>query len=458
MRKPAVGGYMNSKLSNLLVLLALGISVMVAVGVHFLPERKLLLAPTDDPTQNSHFFVAASRLADGSFTAEWINQSQYSWRCYMPVQFDGNYFPCGLGIDLSRAPGQGIDLSRFSHLTLFLHYTAKERANRVRIAIRHFDPAYSRPDDPNSGKFNSIQVHSSNLGRPLRLGLEEFSVADWWIGQYNIPSAQARPDLHNAVALTIDVGDQLSPGLHEFRLERLEFSGEWISAEQCYLALLVMWLLGILGFTLRRMYQLRAEAAQGVQIISRLSTSNAELREETDKFRRLSTVDPLTQTYNRFGIDKIVSTLMAASHDRYLDTPNFALILMDIDHFKRINDRRGHDAGDRVLRRVSAIIQQNIRNVDFLGRWGGEEFLIILPNTDKDFTIAMAERIRVAIADASFEPDQPLTVTASFGVCTQLPDEDFATAFKRADVALYRAKAQGRNCVIMAYNSLNQED
>jgi diguanylate cyclase (GGDEF)-like protein len=448
---------MNSTLSNSLILVALAASVFLVVGVHFLPERSLVLAPTDDTMQNSRFFVDATKLADGNVSAEWLDRSRYRWRCNMPQHFEGDYFPCSMGVDISRTPSKGIDLSRFEYLTLHLNYSAKEKANRVRIAVRHFDPAYSKPEEPNSGKFNSVQVHTSNLGKPLRLGLDEFSVADWWIDQYNIPLSQARPELSNALAVTIDVGDRMSPGQHDFQLERLEFSGKWITPEQCYLALLALWMLGILGFTLKRIYQLRAEAAQGIQIISHLSTTNAELRQETDKFRRLSTVDPLTQTYNRFGIDKIVTTLMAASRDRYLDTPNFALILVDIDHFKRINDRRGHDVGDRILQQVSAIIQRSIRHVDFLGRWGGEEFIVILPNTDKDFAIAMAEKIRVTIAEVQFEPEQPVLVTASFGVSTQMPGEDFATTFKRADVALYRAKAQGRNCVIMAYNTLSEE-
>lgn len=449
---------MNNKLSNALTLLALAGSLLVVVGVHFLPERRLVLAPSNDALQNTHFFMDFTVLPDGTPSAEWIDRNQYRWRCNVPESFGENYFNCGLGVDLAHAPGQGTNLARFSHVTIYLHYTAQSHANRVRIAMRNFDPAYSRTDDANSSKFNSVLVQTTNLGKPLRLGLDEFTVADWWISQYNIPLSQSRPQLSNVMALTIDFGDRPPSGVHEFRLERLEFSGEWVSVEHCYLGLLGLWMLGILGFTLRRMYQLRAEAEQGIQVISRLSTTNAELRQETDKFRRLSTVDPLTQTYNRFGIDKIVSTLMAASQDRYLDTPNFALILVDIDHFKRVNDRRGHDVGDRVLQQVSAIIQQSIRSVDFLGRWGGEEFVIILPNTDRDFAIAMAEKIRVNIADVQFDAEQPLVVTASFGVSTQQQDEDFATTFKRADVALYRAKAQGRNCVILAYNSLTQED
>src|SRR6187551_858433 len=136
--------------------------------------------------------------------------------------------------------------------------------------------------------------------------------------------------------------------------------------------------------------------------------------------------------------------------DAHVDEPDFTLIIIDIDHFKRINDRRGHDAGDRVLRSVAAIIGKGMRASDFLGRWGGEEFIVILPGTRKEFAIALAEKIRLMIYAAVFEPSNPLSVTASFGVSDKLADEDFATTFKRADKALYEAKAQARNCCVIA--------
>ena len=123
---------------------------------------------------------------------------------------------------------------------------------------------------------------------------------------------------------------------------------------------------------------------------------------------------------------------------------------MDIDYFKRINDSRGHDAGDRVLQLVSEIIQSRIRRSDYLGRWGGEEFIILLPDTRKEFALALAEKIRLVIHDTIFEIEHPLNVTASFGVGQQQNNEDFATAFKRVDTALYAAKNQGRNCCVMA--------
>jgi diguanylate cyclase (GGDEF)-like protein len=130
-------------------------------------------------------------------------------------------------------------------------------------------------------------------------------------------------------------------------------------------------------------------------------------------------------------------------------------MVVDIDHFKRINDRRGHDAGDRILQSISAIISKGIRPHDFLGRWGGEEFVVIMPSTRKEFALALAEKIRLMIYDTVFEAANPLSVTASFGVSDKLPGEDFATTFKRADKALYEAKAQGRNCCVLADDQLS---
>jgi diguanylate cyclase (GGDEF)-like protein len=211
-------------------------------------------------------------------------------------------------------------------------------------------------------------------------------------------------------------------------------------------------MLGIFIYALTRLIQLNQQTQHDVKVINQLSRNNAQLQQETDKFRRLSTVDPLTQAYNRFGIDQIVSSLLnktANSTERC-----FALILIDIDHFKRINDNRGHDAGDRVLLKVTNIIQRAIRKQDYLGRWGGEEFIVIMPNTRKEFALAMAEKIRILIFDELFEIENPLNVTASFGIADHLTGEDFASSFKRVDNALYSAKIQGRNCCVVAKDSL----
>jgi len=123
---------------------------------------------------------------------------------------------------------------------------------------------------------------------------------------------------------------------------------------------------------------------------------------------------------------------------------------VDLDHFKAVNDQRGHDAGDRVLQKVAELLLRNTRSSGKVGRWGGEEFVLICPATAPQDAVELADRLRGIIAATTFEPDDPLVVTASFGVATLHPGERFADAFKRADTALYRAKSMGRNQVASA--------
>jgi diguanylate cyclase (GGDEF)-like protein len=211
---------------------------------------------------------------------------------------------------------------------------------------------------------------------------------------------------------------------------------------------------GIFTFSVKRLITLTIQARNNIKTINELSDNNERLQEETDRFRKLSTVDPLTQTYNRFGVDQIVASISGGSHIKVPSGSKYALMLIDIDHFKRINDQRGHDAGDRVLQGIAHIIQEHSRAGDFVGRWGGEEFIVIMPNASENTAMGLAEIIRDTIFNFEFEPDKPLTVSASFGVSQQLPQEDFASCFKRTDNALYKAKFKGRNCCILAEDHL----
>ena len=435
---------MNDKRFSSLLMLAIFATLLAVIAVHYFPEKRYKLIPSND----ARIYLDTATLPDGSATSEWLDNAHTKFRCNVPPVFEGDYFNCSIVVDLSSSATEGSDLSTFNYLVLQVNYSGS--AKKIRVAIRNYNPAYSRPNDSNSGKFNAALIHMRELAKPLRLPLTAFSVSDWWISQYNIPILQAQPEINNAVSLTIDFAEKLSPGKHEIAIEKLEFVGDWISPERWYLFILACWMLGVFGTATYRLFEMHRKTREDRKVIEALSENNEQLKSETDKFRRLSTVDALTQTYNRFGIDKVVATLMAASHDRFKSTPNFALILIDIDHFKRINDRRGHDAGDRVLKKISAIIQESIRAVDFLGRWGGEEFVVIMPNTRKEFAAELAERIRMAINETAFEPEQPLYVTASFGVGAQNKNEEFSNTFKRVDNALYKAKDAGRNCCVLA--------
>ncbi|GLH73514.1 diguanylate cyclase [Geothrix limicola] len=157
---------------------------------------------------------------------------------------------------------------------------------------------------------------------------------------------------------------------------------------------------------------------------------------------QLASTDLLTGAWNRRHFEEAVEAEMhrARRHGHAL-----SLLLLDIDHFKRVNDTYGHPEGDRVLRQVADCIRAAIRQSDSLTRWGGEEFIVLMPETDPASAMVLAERIREGIAGHHFEGIG--TVTASLGVAEYLPFAPLETWLERADQAMYQAKRKGRNRV-----------
>jgi len=154
----------------------------------------------------------------------------------------------------------------------------------------------------------------------------------------------------------------------------------------------------------------------------------------------------LTGLYNRAHFGEQLEEKLAFA-DRHNEP--VSLVMVDIDHFKRVNDTFGHEAGDAVLRRVAGLIQEAVRSTDVCVRYGGEEIALLLAHTGRAAAMEMAERLRERIASTvAFHKGATIPVTASFGVATYLePVSERGSLFPRADEALYRAKADGRNCV-----------
>ena len=155
--------------------------------------------------------------------------------------------------------------------------------------------------------------------------------------------------------------------------------------------------------------------------------------------------DELTGLPNR---RKAMQVLEAAAAGPGAETLSIAIF--DIDHFKRVNDTYGHPVGDKVLRRVARDAAHALRGADFIGRFGGEEFILILPRTSVDHALAVAERVRAAVAGGGLASDTDPSVTVSLGVAATLSDEPAEKLLKRADLALYQAKDAGRNAFRLA--------
>ncbi|MFP4181987.1 MAG: diguanylate cyclase [Thiohalospira sp.] len=168
-------------------------------------------------------------------------------------------------------------------------------------------------------------------------------------------------------------------------------------------------------------------------------------RQAQEELKRLATHDPLTGLYNRARLHEWLEQARE-EYDRY-GTP-FSVIMFDIDHFKAINDRYGHPAGDEVLRELARRVDEALREADVVARWGGEEFLVLAPHTDAQGAADLAERLRRQVAERPFEQVGPVTI--SLGVATAENGETVEQLEGRVDDALYAAKAAGRNRVVVA--------
>ncbi len=162
-----------------------------------------------------------------------------------------------------------------------------------------------------------------------------------------------------------------------------------------------------------------------------------------EKMKALATLDTLTGIKNRYSMNLAIESEIKRSK-RYKSS--FAIMMFDIDFFKRVNDTYGHDMGDYVLEEFSRVVTANIRDTDIFGRWGGEEFLLLAPNETYDGALILAEKIRKSVELHNFERVGQITISIGFTICDDNADKE--RLLKRVDEALYEAKERGRNRVV----------
>ena len=184
------------------------------------------------------------------------------------------------------------------------------------------------------------------------------------------------------------------------------------------------------------------------QQVEMANSEIAKLQTELHNTSELVRHDPLTGILNRKGLDEALKREIARAQRR--ESP-LCIGLLDIDNFKRINDTHGHHTGDAALQHLTEVVKDNLRPQDSVGRYGGEEFLILLPDTDVEHAVAALKRLQRALTNRYFLAEgQKMLITFSAGVARVAPDEAPEAAVDRADKAMYRAKRAGKNRVMMA--------
>ena len=228
---------------------------------------------------------------------------------------------------------------------------------------------------------------------------------------------------------TLTVLDATPRSIEAEQLDSLE-----ILARQCERLLELRWF----GLEQRRLAEERARTLQKAE------RAHEYLQQELSQITESARLDPLTGLLNRAALQQLRGDPDALAR---LDAGTYCLVVLDIDHFKKINDTHGHREGDRALRAVGEVVEASVRHDDVAVRFGGEEFLLVLPQTRIEEALEVTERIRTAVAGL----DLPFTVTVSAGVAAGDPLISLPEAvFEAADRALYRAKQEGRDRVVAA--------
>jgi diguanylate cyclase (GGDEF)-like protein len=371
----------------------------------------------------------------GDSTVTSTPRDRLAWSCQLKPRYAYPY--CGYDIRFDGARQRsGIDLTKFDRMTVDLEYSGP--AKTVRFFVDNSDARYRPYGIPNFIKYNRAETKIVNGRQSIQIMFHDLGVPDWWIDKYGIPPELSRPQFDNVTALEIVTGTGAPPGTYHFRIRKVELHGSLLNGTEKYGSLLAIWLGAVMAFLVYRLRNLKADlhSRRMLQILT---------KREADSVKREAQTDYLTRVLNRFGLtDGYVA--LVADHAR---PGPVALLMVDVDHFKAINDRFGHNAGDVVLTLLAQRLVEHARAGDLMGRWGGEEFILVLRDCSQRVAMDVGEALRKSIAELDLGPFGQVTVSVG-AVSADPAPPDLATLVEQADVAMYRAKKQGRNRVLGA--------
>jgi diguanylate cyclase (GGDEF)-like protein len=355
----------------------------------------------------------------------------FHWDCELRAGYAYPY--CGYELYFDPNQGMhGLDLTnlRSIELTMVYHGTAPS----FRVHLKNFDPHYSKAGDTDSPKFMRVEF-ATTPGKLQHVVFQaaDFGVADWWLRKMNVPPQWSHPQFDNITSMNIETGSEAQAGRHDFEVREVVVHRVLISETHWLQGILCAWAVLIAAYLAYRFFTMRREVEQR-RALHAVALQQAEAAEAAARH------DPLTKILNRRGV-----------LDRYAEIAEvgpvpLGIIMIDIDRFKQLNDTFGHNYGDEVLCSVAALIRRNARSGDTVGRWGGEEFLVLCPGLEAEGTMLVAECIRTRIEHFHFGDCE--RVTASFGVhwCPAAATGlELSGLVALADLALYTAKEQGRN-------------
>lgn len=394
-----------------------------------------------------HVEVRGDEFINGNSEGKWINKDIGSWQCSFGYKLE--YPLCYYQIYLGNGKDKGLDLSMYSEVELNIEHQGDVES--LTIYMRNYNSEFSIiHKDYNSTKYMRVEVDTNDFDSQLSVDLKEFMVADWWLERHKLPRHLRFQSFKNIILFGIQVQPKkTTQQIQKITVSSITMKGVSISKEQLYFYIITFWSSVILMIVLFQFIRMLNVIGRRDKSLTKLKKDNIHLYEQKESFEQLAKIDPLTQIFNRAGIDSYIEKQVLINPD---DT--FIIGLLDVDYFKKLNDAYGHDSGDEVLKKIASTLKGYIRKNDCIGRWGGEEFLLILPNISLHEAYQLTNKIRIKIQKNTFnlshiKATPPTNVTISIGLSQAKNSLEIYESIKVADFYLYKAKDNGRNRVEM---------
>ena len=429
----------NEKFDNIILIGLIFITAMIIALHHFSLNHALVI------DTKSHFPVEiiTDSSVNGKSTATLTKTDDYFLLDCNIVKSDYRWPFCEITFSFAKdtnghntAP---IDLSTYEKVKVSAQYLKKDEKSHdavaIRFQLRTFNPVYSTIQEQESWKYNGVEYWPEKNYYPVEIPMKSLQVSTWWLLEREIPIEHSMPEFDQVMGLEIATGNSIPPGYYQLKIEKIEFFGKIYSNKQVYSFVIAMWVMAAIFGLFVNLQRSKEKLYRARQRTQELKQLNQLLNVESKALKNQAERDPLTGALNRNGIEAIFTN----------EIEDLSLMFIDIDHFKPINDNYGHAIGDEILIAFVKLISENSRSTDFLARWGGEEFLLICPNTKLKEATELAESFRNLLMNHQWVNE--IKLTASFGVA-QKTKESVTDFIERADKALYSAKAQGRNRVV----------
>lgn len=345
------------------------------------PRKELRIAP--DSVDPARVHVEFDSMWGGASRA-YLTYNDSQWRMDFDLR-DSVDFPTAILIVRLDSNGQGLDLSVYDEINIWIESDVGD-SNMVRVLARNADVRYTKPNDPMSLKINEIMIPCCSGNSPLTFDWGYFHVPSWWLAGGRVPYKFGKVEVGNVHTMEFTTPELMRSYQGHITVKAVVLQGAWISHRTYYEIIFWLWLsLAVISVSVR-IAKMRRELKAKDVLAKELQIVNRSLNDKNLAYRKLALNDALTGALNRHGLRERLFVDLAQKRKP------MGLVLIDIDHFKAVNDLRGHDGGDEVLRHVAQAMRVCVREGDLVCRWGGEEFLVIVMGGSLDASAALAER------------------------------------------------------------------